>query len=91
MVRALYCARVHAPQVAALSTQLKELQAKLDNREPRAEDTQLIESLRRQMKEKDEMVRRTFRGDVVLASTSKHCYISTPLPPALRYGARTRR
>ena len=46
-------------QVAALSAQLKELQAKLDNREPRPEDVQLIESLRRQMKEKDEMVRRT--------------------------------
>jgi len=46
--------------VAALGAQLKELQAKYDSREPRPEDAQLIESLRRQMKEKDEMVRRTY-------------------------------
>ena len=50
-----------------------ELQAKLDNREPRPEDVQLIESLRRQMKEKDEMVRRAPRGRGPLARSHRSC------------------
>ena len=70
-------------QVATLSAQLKELQAKLDNREPRPEDVQLIESLRRQMKEKDEMVRRAPRGQraSLLARTARAA-APTPCSPS---------
>ena len=86
-------------QVATLSSQLKELQAKLDNREPRPEDVQLIESLRRQMKEKDEMVRRTPRGQrASLLARTASAAARTPFSPsasasrtALRCGAPTRR
>ena len=70
-------------QVATLSAQLKELQAKLDNREPRPEDVQLIESLRRQMKEKDEMVRRTPRGQrASLLARTASAAASTPCSPS---------
>jgi len=47
-------------QVGQLREQLRGLQARLDAREPRAEDLATIEQLLRQLREKDEIVRRTY-------------------------------
>ena len=47
-------------QVGQLREQLRGLQARLDAREPRAEDLATIEQLLRQLREKDETVRRTY-------------------------------
>ena len=50
-------------QVGQLREQLRGLQARLDAREPRAEDLATIEQLLRQLREKDEIVRRrTYEG-----------------------------